>query len=591
VRPKEARVKLGAHVNGTGTRFAAFADATSCAVRWYGEAGLLLGERPLAYAGGGYFEAHVEGLGHGTLYRFVVDGRELTDPYARFLPLGVHGPAMIIEPRYEWQHDCVGRPLSEHVVYELHVGSFTETGTYAGARSRLSSLAELGITTIELMPVAAFDGARGWGYDGVAHFAPFAPYGTPDELRSFVDEAHGLGLSVLLDVVYNHFGPAGNYLGAYSRAYFSPDVASPWGEAPNFQSAVMRQYVLENALYWLEEFRFDGLRLDATHAIHDDSPKHILRELAETVAPLRPKRYLFAEDERNDERLVTEARIDALWADDFHHQVRVTLTSERDGYYAHYEPGVAGIARAIERGWLYEGQANPSTGRPRGTVADALGAENFVYCIQNHDQIGNRAMGDRLSVAVSVESYLAASLLLLCLPMVPLLFMGQEWAASSPFLYFTDHEAELGRHIFEGRRREFASFPSHANGDSVPDPQSPGTFVRSRLDWNERNAGSHSRVLELYRRALRLRRNDPVLRDASRRNLRAEAFGNTLIVHRWVHSNSRVLLANFGGETLSTSDLSIVSSLRDRDLLLSTTSGSDGRTLGPASAMLFCGST
>jgi maltooligosyltrehalose trehalohydrolase len=573
-----ARPRLGACATGHGTRFAAFTDAPACSVRWFSPTGEVADERSLSSLGRGYFETEVESIGHGTVYRFVVGDRAFPDPYARFLPEGVHGPAMVVDPRHEWKHGCVSRPLAEHVIYELHVGTFTPQGTYASACSRLNELVELGVTTIELMPLAAFDGAWGWGYDGVAHFAPFAPYGTPDELRAFVDCAHGHGLSVFLDVVYNHFGPAGNYLSAYSSTYFTRDEHSPWGEAPNFRSAAMRQYVIDNANYWLEDFRFDGLRLDATHAIRDPSAKHVLTELAESVALLQPKRYLIAEDDRNDATLVSRKGVDALWADDFHHVLRVTLTRERQGYYANYEPGAEAIAHTVQSGWLFEGETYPATGRPRGSKATELAAERFVYCIQNHDQIGNRPAGDRLSMVVSTESYLAASLLLFFLPMVPLLFMGQEWAASTPFAYFTNHETELGRKISEGRRREFAGFVSEFESSSqalIPDPQSPSTFLDSRLDWNERVEGAHAEVVDFYRRALRLRRSDPVLRRASRDRLRAEAVDEVLIVRRWHESDERILLVNFRDEPVRLDD--VVPRLGAATCLLATSFFEQGR--------------
>jgi maltooligosyltrehalose trehalohydrolase len=497
---------------------------------------------------------------------------------------------MVVEPRFGFRFDAVSRPLAEHVIYELHVGTFTPEGTYAGAAERLELLAELGVTTIELMPVAAFDGTRGWGYDGVAHYAPFAPYGTPDELRALVDRAHGLGLSVLLDVVYNHFGPSGNYLGAYDRRYFTREVASPWGDAPNFAFLPMRRYVVENALYWLAEFRFDGLRLDATHALFDSSPQHVLAELAEAVAGCRPKRLLAAEDERNEPSLVTRWGLDALWADDFHHATRVTLTRERDGYFGAYEPGAPTMARTIRRGWLYEGQQNPVGGKQRGASADELSAERFVYCIQNHDQIGNRALGDRLAHVVSLDAYLAVSVLLLFLPMTPLLFMGQEWAASSPFLYFTDHEAELGVRITEGRRREFAGFHAFSSEGSaleVPDPQAPATFTRSKLVWEERTDAAHARVLDTYRSALRLRREDVVLREPSRQRLLCEAAGNVLLVERWRDDDRRLLLVNLGGDEVSVSALTSRFALSSPRRLLSTRAGADSETLRRNEALIL----
>jgi maltooligosyltrehalose trehalohydrolase len=452
---------------------------------------------------------------------------------------------------FAFKHLPPTRALRDQVIYELHVGTFTEPGTFDAARLRLPALVELGVTTIELMPVAAFAGERGWGYDGVALFAPHAAYGTPDQLRELVDAAHGLGLGVLLDVVYNHFGPSGNYLGAYSSRHFSEEFSNAWGKAPNFSEPALRQLVLDNARYWLRDFAFDGLRLDATHAIIDASPQHILAELVAVARELSPAQLLIAEDDRNLAELVTVNGLDALWADDFHHQLRVTLSGERAGYYAAYDPSAQGVADVINRGWLYVGQPHPLSGKPRGTSPGALSAEALVYCIQNHDQIGNRALGDRLHAVAGYDAFRAASLLLLFLPATPLLFMGQEWGASTPFLYFTDHDAELGARVREGRRREFAAFPDFADEtvrDRIPDPQSPATFEASKLRWSEREEPEHRATLELYRAAIALRRSDAVLSRSGRAELRAEAFGDLLLVYRWHGQQCRVVAFNFGRE-------------------------------------------
>ncbi|WP_394839257.1 malto-oligosyltrehalose trehalohydrolase [Pendulispora rubella] len=528
----------------TTTRFRAFVTTSpTCTLCLYDEAQKLVAEHAMAAQGDGHFEVALPGAGHGTLYRFRVNDRELPDPCARYLPHGVHGPAMVVESAYTWRHGPgVARPLAEQVIYELHVGTFTREGTYDAARARLRDLAELGVTTIELMPLAAFPGQRGWGYDGVALYAPFAPYGTPDDLRRFIDDAHGLGVGVLLDVVYNHFGPSGNYLSAYSEHYFNSDIRTAWGDAPDFSHAAMRRYVLDNARYWLTEFRFDGLRLDAVHAIVDDGSYPILRELSDMVATIEPRKVLIAEDERNDPGLVTTLGMDAVWADDFHHQVRTTLTGEQDGYYRAYTPGISGIAETVTRGWLYQGEIYAPKGKPRGKSAGELSAHAFVYCIQNHDQIGNRALGDRLTASVSLDAYCAASTLLLLLPMTPLLFMGQEWAASTPFLYFTDHEEPLGRAVSKGRREEFKSF---SNFTDFPDPQDTDTFERSRLRWEERNESTHVRVLQLYRELLELRQRDSVFRHGSRERLRTTNEGGLLIVHQWREEDRRDLVVNF----------------------------------------------
>jgi maltooligosyltrehalose trehalohydrolase len=581
-------LNLGARVQATSTRFAAYVTtAERCAVRLFSNARDVLATYDMKRAGSGVFSLSLPDAGHGTLYKFVLDGREFPDPYARFLPHGVHGPAMVVEPRYVWRCDeWITRPLSQQVIYELHVGAFTAEGTYDAARARLREFKELGVTTLELMPVNAFAGDRGWGYDGVAHFAPFAPYGSPDALRAFVDAAHSVGLTVLLDVVYNHFGPAGNYLSAYSEQYFTSAVKNVWGDAPNFTHPAMRAWVLDNVRYWLEDFRMDGLRLDAAHAIVDPSAKHVLREIVELARSLATPKTLIAEDDRNDPGLVTELGLDAVWADDFHHQARVTLTGERDGYYGAYEAGVAGIARAIQHGWLYEGQVNPTSGKARGKPADTLEGSAFVYCVQNHDQIGNRALGDRLNGKVSLDAYCMLSSVLLFLPMTPLMFMGQEWAASTPFLFFTDHEAELGEQVSKGRREEFKDFSAFSDPDArarIPDPQALDTFERSKLRWQEREFEPHAGVLLLYRALLGLRANDSVLSASTRAQLEARALTDVLMVRRWHGAEQRVLLANFGPEPVAFAELPVPTEAR----LLLSSSASMPLSLAPACAMIF----
>ena len=547
----------GATTEGGGTRFRAFVTTSAdCMLRLFDPASRLpIRTLSMEPRGDGLFEHFLTGPGEGTLYKFVVNGRELPDPYARFLPYGVHGPAMVIgAPTVPISHRHRPRPLSEQILYELHVGTFTEEGTYRAACTRLPALVDLGVTTLELMPVSSFAGERGWGYDGVAHFAPFAPYGRPDELRALVAAAHELDLTVLLDVVYNHFGPAGNYLASFSPLYFDPASPTPWGAGLNFPHPAVRAYILDNARYWFEEFGFDGLRLDAVHAIHDRTEKHVVRELCDLARSFEPCKIMIAEDDRNDPAGVEQFGLDALWADDFHHQLRVTMTGERDGYYGAYTPGVGDIVRTVHGGWLYQGQRMPGDyGKPRGKPAAALPASAFVYCIQNHDQVGNRALGDRLNHAVSIEEYALASAVLLFLPMTPLLFMGQEWAATSPFLFFTDHDSELGARISTGRRDEFCHFRSFADPEAlalIPDPQDPAPCARSLLRWPERDGGEHSETLDLYRALLRLRREDPVLRSSPRGNLSARAHGDVLVIARSSEDGQRILLANFGTRTV-----------------------------------------
>jgi maltooligosyltrehalose trehalohydrolase len=549
---------LGAQVVPEGVRFRVHAKGVGCVqVRIVDQAMRTRAEHELRPAPeAGDHEVVVRDAGPGTLYQFVLDGKVLPDPFARALPLGVHGPAQVVQSTYAWRHGRgVVRPMREQVIYELHVGTFTPEGTYRAAAERLPDLAVLGITAIELMPLASFPGRAGWGYDGVALFAPHAPYGSPDDLRAFIDEAHDLGLSVFLDVVYNHFGPAGNYLRDFSPDYFSTQVENAWGMAPDFSRPPMRRLLLDNALYWLRDFRFDGLRLDATHAIIDPSPRHILSELSDQVAGLSPRKVLIAEDERNEPDLVHRLGLDAVWADDFHHAIRVTLTGEQDGYYQAYRPGAGTVAETIIKGWLFTGQTYPPTKGRRGKPCP-LTAEALIYCIQNHDQIGNRALGDRLSASVSLDAYAVASTVLLFLPMTPLLFMGQEWAASTPFSYFTDHDPELGKLISRGRREEFRGFAAFADlAAQIPDPQAPSTFERSRLDWSERERPPHATVLQLYRDLLALRARDPVLAHAGRDALDARSVGDVLLVRRWTATSARLLLANLGARPVPLADL------------------------------------
>ena len=599
-----AALALGAFHEGSpeapSTRFRVWSTrAREVAVRIGGE------DHPMTPQGGGVYEACLP-VPVGTRYLFVLDGVPTPDPYARFLPDGVHGEAEVTDlGAYTWGHaDWPGLALEDCVFYELHVGTFTPEGTYRAAAARLPYLKALGVTAIQMMPVAAFDGAHGWGYDGVAFYAPHAPYGRPEDLMALIDEAHGLGLAVLLDVVYNHFGPAGNYLGAYSPSYFTDRFASPWGEGLDFAEPHMRRYVTDNVKMWLRDYRFDGLRLDATANMTDDSAVHILRELASEVHALGGTHLLLAEDHRNLPTLVTEDGLDGIWSDDFHHEVRVSLTGEGEGYYAGYRGGAADLAYTIRRGWRYEGQFwnVPGEEHGRGHSAETLQAAEFVYCIQNHDQVGNRALGERLhqSPGVTLAQVRGAATLLLTLPMTPLLFQGQEWMASTPFLFFSDHAGELGQAVSEGRRREFVYF-SGFSGDGVPDPQDPATFTRSKLNWAEREHGEHARTLALYRELLRLRRTDPVLRNRDRRRLSTGHSGDLLWVRTQFPANEtpggeRVLLWNLGAEPCRPADLALPFALPPRLLLRSEGDGSHpvggadlGSTLnlGPGEAALL----
>jgi maltooligosyltrehalose trehalohydrolase len=408
--------------------------------------------------------------------------------------------------------------LEDAAIYEVHVGTFTPAGNFAGAAERLAALRDLGVTVVELMPVAAFPGRWSWGYDGVDLFAPCAVYGEPDDLRRLVDRAHSLGLGVMLDVVYNHLGPDGAYLGQFSPHYFNSAHQTPWGAAVNLDGpscGPVRELLIENARHWVHEYHLDGLRLDACHALVDESPRHLLAELQERVQAGAPHPVLVvAEDSRNLVKMVQPGSdggwgLDAVWADDLHHQVRVALAGDRDGYYRDFTGSPTDIARTLEDGWFYQGQRSDYEGGPRGTDPRGAPPRRFVVCVQNHDQVGNRALGERLHHQVDEASWRAACALLLLAPETPLLFMGQEWSASSPFLYFTDHEESLGRLVTEGRRKEFAEFAAFAEPEArarIPDPQSPETFEGSRLDWAEREQGIHASTLRLHRALLALRR-------------------------------------------------------------------------------------
>jgi maltooligosyltrehalose trehalohydrolase len=521
--PGSWRPSLGAWLDPEGVRFRVWApERRDVQLVLEGEGPGRPGPR-LAPDGEGYWEGLVPGLGPGALYRYRLDGEgPFPDPASRRQPRGVHGPSQVVDPaRFSWGHsDWPGLGLEDATFYEIHVGTFTRAGTFAGAADRLAELQDLGVSTVELMPVAAFPGRRSWGYDGVDLFAPASAYGEPDDLRRLVDRAHSLGLGVLLDVVYNHLGPDGAYLAQFSPWYFSRTHETPWGAAVNLDgehSGPVRHFLIENALHWIHEYRFDGLRFDACHALIDESPRHLLAELQSRVREsARPRRVLLiAEDSRNLVHMVQPESaggwgLDAVWADDLHHQLRVALAGDRDGYYADFTGSLADTAKTLADGWFYQGQHSEHTGGPRGTDPRAVPPRHFVVCLQNHDQVGNRALGERLHHQIDAASWRAASMLLLLAPETPLLFMGQEWGAMSPFLYFTDHEAKLGRLVTEGRRKEFAAFAAFADPVArarIPDPQSEGTFRQSRLGWLERTRDPHAPTLRLYKALLSLRRD------------------------------------------------------------------------------------
>jgi len=548
---------FGAEMDGDGVRFSVWAPNASGVdvVLAGGRERQTVSMNPLS---DGRFEFQVPGVRTGDLYAFTLDGGDpRPDPYSRSQPDGVHGHSQVVDPAaYAWNDDGWRGPDPERlVIYELHVGTMTLDGTFLSLIEELDELKRLGVTAIELMPVAQCPGERNWGYDGVDLFAPFNDYGTPDDLRRLVDAAHGVGLAVILDVVYNHLGPEGNYLGVYADQYFTDRHHTDWGAGLNWDgpdSTWVRQFAIDNACHWIAEYHIDGLRLDATHAIIDDSPIHLVQELTARAREAAGERTIvvFAEDGRHE---ISRARaiehggegLDGIWADDYHHEVRVMLTNAHENYYADYNGSSVSIADAIENGF------SPVTAGKGVTPVDAHDpASAFVFCIQNHDQVGNRPFGDRIHHEINSERYAVASTLLLFAPETPLLFMGQEFAASTPFLYFTDHPEELGRLVTNGRRQEFAGFGAFHDPvlrETIPDPQADATFVASRLKLEERqqNAG----IYQLYTDLLGLRATDPVLSRNDRAATNATAVTSQLIlVHRWHESEYRVLVANFGSE-------------------------------------------
>jgi maltooligosyltrehalose trehalohydrolase len=474
--------------------------------------------------GGELWELLLPHAAAGNLYHLTVDdSKPLPDPASRFQPHGVHGPSEIVDPaRFTWTDQGWRGPSSaERVLYEVHVGAFTEQGTFGGVMERLPDLRDLGVTAVELMPVADFAGDRNWGYDGVALYAPSRAYGRPDHLRALVDRAHALGIAVILDVVFNHFGPEGAYLPAVNPEYLA-SRDTPWGCGVNVYGpgcAMVRRFIIDNAVHWVREYHLDGLRLDATHALIDRDPDRFMRRFSDTVrGAARWPIALHAEDHRNLNEIVSCDRggwgFDGLWADDFHHIVRRMVAGDALGYYEDFEGTSDELARAIRQGWLFTGEPSRYLQTARGTDASRVPMHRSIVCIQNHDQIGNRAFGDRLNHQVDAATWRAVSALLLTVPMTPLIFMGQEWAASTPFQYFTDLEPALGRLVTEGRRREFAAFPDFSGAgarERIPDPQAADTFLRSRLRWDERREAPHTRVLALYRTLLHLRRVEPAL--------------------------------------------------------------------------------
>ncbi|MBI5442619.1 MAG: malto-oligosyltrehalose trehalohydrolase [Deltaproteobacteria bacterium] len=479
---------------------------------------------PMTRAGGGWWTADVPEGGQELEYAFRVDGgKALPDPRSPWQPRGVHGPSRIPDPAFAWTDGAwQPPPLACAVVYELHVGTFTPEGTFEALIGRLDYLKGLGVTHVELMPVNEFPGSFGWGYDGVDLFAPHHAYGGPSGLNRLVDACHARGLAVLLDVVYNHFGPEGNYLPRFGP-YLNADCRTAWGEAVNLDGAgsdEVRRFFCDNARQWLRDYHFDGLRLDAVHAYFDRSAVHLLEELGATVRGLENELgrhlVLIAESDLNDPRVLRAPGaggygVDAQWSDDFHHALHALLTGDRTGYYADFGR-LEHLAKALSNAFVYDGIRSQYRGRRHGRKPAGLAGSRFLGYLQTHDQVGNRATGDRIGHLTSPDRQKVGAALVLTSPFVPMLFQGEEWAASSPFLYFADHEdPALRAAVAEGRRSEFASFGW--DPESIPDPGARETFERSKLRWEELGLEPHASMLEWYRSLVRLRHREPALRD------------------------------------------------------------------------------
>lgn len=558
------RLPVGAEVQpGGGVHFRVWAPrrrAVSAVLEGGSGAGA---EVPLEPEPGGYFSGRAANAGAGTLYRYRLDGGPgaFPDPASRFQPQGPHGPSQVIDPGgFAWtDRTWRGCGRDGQVIYEMHVGTLTREGTWAAAERELPALADLGVTVLEVMPVADFPGRFGWGYDGVNLFAPTRLYGTPDDLRRFVDRAHALGLGVILDVVYNHLGPDGNYVKEYAPAYFTDRYENEWGEAINFDgpsSGPVREFFLTNAAYWIDEFHLDGLRLDATQQIFDRSPDHILAAVGRAVRGAARGRgtYIVGENEPQQVKLIRPVErggygLDALWNDDFHHTAKVAMTAHNEAYLTDYLGSPQEFISALKWGYLYQGQRYSWQGNRRGTPALDVPPYHFVHFIQNHDQIANSGKGERCHELTSPGRYKAITTLLLLGPATPMLFQGQEFAASSPFFFFADHNPELARLVYKGRAEFLAQFPSLALPEMqqcLPDPADPKTFARCKLDLGERQ--KHAPRYALHRDLLRLRREDPVFRSPRHRGVDGAVLGPQAFVLRFFAEDGadRLLVVNLG---------------------------------------------
>lgn len=560
---RQHRSPFGCELTESGARFRLWAPSAQQVTLKFTR-----GARELAMTAldAGWFELNVADAVAGDLYQYRIDGQlDVPDPVSRFNPRGVHSSSEVIDSRaFQWQDaNWRGRPWEEAVIYELHIGAFTSEGTFAAAARKLDYLVELGVTAIEIMPVADFPGARGWGYDGVLHFAPASAYGRPDDLKQLVQDAHARGLMVFMDVVYNHFGPDGNYLWVYAKPFFTERHHTPWGAAINYDgdgSSVVRDFYIHNALYWIEEFHMDGLRLDAVHAICDDSKPDILVELAATVrARIDATRHvhLILENDLNQARyLRSPGGYDAQWNDDTHHALHVLATGESDGYYADYaDDPVNHLGRCLTQGFAYQGNPSPFRGgEARGEPSADLPPTAFINFMQTHDQVGNRAFGERIHTLTSPAALRALVSTLLLAPSTPMLFMGEEFAAPNPFLYFCHFSGDLARAVTEGRRHEFERFTKFSDPAvraTIPDPNADDTFRQCILDWRCITESPHTEIHALYRELLAQRRRAivPLLRERVR-----EAAFQVLspravqVVWNFAQGSCLTLLANYGDD-------------------------------------------
>ena len=513
----------------------------------------------------GYHQGIIEGVEPGSLYLYRLGGgKERPDPASRFQPQGVHGPSQIVNPDFSWNdHSWIGLALRDYIIYELHVGTFTSEGTFAAVIPHLQNLKNLGITAIELMPVAQFPGSRNWGYDGTYPFAVQNSYGGPDGLKHLINGCHQVGLAVVLDVVYNHLGPEGNYLADFGP-YFTDRYRGPWGHPINFDgpySDEVRRYFIENALHWLEEFHFDGLRLDAVHGILDFSAQPFLEQLALEVnrraGRLNRRVYIMPESDLNDTRLIRSRELggfglDAQWNDDFHHSLHTLLTGEQNGYYQDFG-GFHHLVKAFSEGYVYTGDYSRYRKRSHGNSSRSLAAEQFVVFAQNHDQVGNRAQSERLSALVSFEALKLAAAVVLLSPFVPLLFMGEEYGETAPFYYFVSHsDADLVEAVRRGRREEFVAFRWQGE---PPDPQAEATFLQCKLDPELRFQGRHETLHSFYRELIRLRRESPPLKVLDRERLEVKGLEEEKVLwwRRWNDDQQVAAVFHFGKQARSLS--------------------------------------